>query len=130
MIQNIQRFTRNCQLCIQSKAFRNKYFDAFRFLFVSKRRWNDVLINFVVRLSLSKNSWKINCENMMIITNRLSKIIHVKFINELISQNVIKIYYIYVWKYYDLFKIIIINRETQFVNHFWDELCHRLKTKT
>ena len=52
-----------------------------------------------------------------------------KFINELISQNVIKIYHVCVWKYHDLFKIMIIDWETQFVNYFWDELCHHLKTK-
>ena len=86
MMNTIKQFIRNCHICRRKKLFRNKYFETFRFLSVSEVRWSNISIDFVVKLSKSKNLWKVKCENIMIIVNRLLKQTHVKFIDELIFE--------------------------------------------
>ena len=129
MMNTIKQFIRNCHICRRKKFFRNKYFEALRLLFVSEVRWSDISIDFVVKLSKSKNLWEIKYENMMIIVNRLSKQTHVKFIDELIFERVAQIFYHIFWKIHDLFESCVFDRDTQFVNYFWKRLIERLRTR-
>ena len=55
IMNTIKQFIRNCHICRRKKLFRNKYFEAFRLLFVFKIRWSNISINFVIKLSKSKN---------------------------------------------------------------------------
>ena len=89
MMNTVKQFTRNCHICRREKLFRNKYSEALRFLFVSEVRWSNISIDFVIKLSKSKNLWEVKCENMMIIVNKLSKQTHVKFIDELTFERVV-----------------------------------------
>ena len=62
----------------------------------------------------------------MIVVDRLFKDVYYKLIDDLIFIEVVKVYYINIWKHTDLFNIIVSNRDIQFVNNFWNELCKRL----
>ena len=130
MMNTIKQFIRNCHICRRKKLFRNKYFETFRFLSVSEVRWSNISIDFVVKLSKSKNLWKVKCENIMIIVNRLSKQTHVKFIDELIFERVTQIFYHIFWRIHDLSESCVFNKNIQFVNYFWKRLTERLKTRT
>ena len=55
MMNTVKQFIRNCHICRREKLFRNKYFEALRSLFVSEVRWSDISIDFVIKLSKSKN---------------------------------------------------------------------------
>ena len=65
----------------------------------------------------------------MIIVNKLSKQTYVKFINKLIFERIIQIFYYIFWKIHDLFESCVSNRNTQFVNYFWKRLIERLKIR-
>ena len=130
MMNTVKQFIRNCHICRREKFFRNKYSEAFRLLFVSEVRWSNISIDFVIKLFKSKNLWKIKCENMMIIVNRLSKQTHVKFIDELILERIAQVFYHIFWKIHDLFESCVFDKGTQFVNYFWKRLIERLRTRT
>ena len=89
IMNTVKQFIRNCHICRRKKNFRNKYFEAFRFLSVFEVRWSNILIDFVIKFFKSKNLWKVKCENMMIIVNKLSKQTHVKLIDELIFERIV-----------------------------------------
>ena len=129
MMNTVKQFIRNCHICRREKFFRNKYFEALRFLFVLEVRWSNISIDFVIKLFKSKNLWEVKCENMMIIVNRLSKQTYVKFIDELTFERVTQIFYHISWKIHDLFESCVSNKNTQFVNHFWKRLIERLKIR-
>ena len=99
MKNTIKQFIRNCHICRRKKDFRNKYFETFWFLFVFEIRWSYISIDFVIKFSKNKNLWKVKCENIMIIVNKISKQTYVKFIDELIFERVIQIFYYIFWKY-------------------------------
>ena len=127
MIVDIKQFTRNCHLCRRVKPFHNKYSETLRPLPVFEIRWQDISIDFIVKLSKSKNIWKVECENMMIVVNWLFKQTHIKFIDELTPERVAQIFYNISWRIHDLPESIVSNRGTQFVSHFWKQLTCRLR---
>ena len=129
MMNTVKQFTRNCHICRREKLFRNKYSEALRFLFVSEVRWSNISIDFVIKLSKSKNLWEVKCENMMIIVNKLSKQTHVKFIDELTFERVAQIFYHILWRIHDLFESCVFDKNIQFVNYFWKRLTERLRTR-
>ena len=129
MMNTVKQFIRNCHICRREKPFRNKYSEAFRPLPVSEVRWSNISIDFVVKLPKSKNLWEVECENMMIIVNRLSKQTHVKSIDELIPERVAQVFYHIFWRIHDLSESCVSDKSTQFVNYFWKRLTERLKTR-
>ena len=70
MIDIVKQFIRNCHACRRSKFFRNKYQETFRSLSVLEVRWQNIFIDFVIKLFKFKNIWEVICENMMIVVNR------------------------------------------------------------
>ena len=108
------------------KYFQNHYSEKLKPLSMPKRKWIDIFIDFVMTLPLSKNLWNVKCKNIMIVVDRLFKDVYYESIDDLILVEIVKVYYINIWKYIDLFNIIVSNRDTQFVNDFWNELCKRL----
>ncbi len=57
MIKTVAHFVRNCHLCSWVKIFREKYQKALKSLDVLNRRWKDIVMNFIMTVSESKNSW-------------------------------------------------------------------------
>ena len=126
MSQDVKKYIRNCYICMKIKYFQNRYNKKLKFLSMSKRRWIDIFIDFVMTLFFSKNLWDVKCKNIMIVVDRLFKNVYYESIDDLIFVEIVKIYYINIWKHIDLFNIIVSNRDIQFVNDFWNELCKRL----
>ena len=126
MSQDVKRYVHNCYVCMKIKYFQNRYNKKFKFLSMSKRRWIDIFIDFVMTLSFSKNFWDVKCKNIMIVIDRLFKNVYYELIDDFTFVEVVKVYYINIWKHIDFFNIIVLNRDTQFVNDFWNELCKRL----
>ena len=59
----------------------------------------------------------------MIVVDRLFKDVYYESIDDLILVEIVKVYYINIWKHIDFFNIIVSDRGTQFVNNFWNEFC-------
>ena len=127
MVADIKQFTRNCHLCRRVKPFHNKYSGALRPLPVPEVRWQDISIDFIVKLPKSKNIWGVECENMMVVVDRLSKQTHIEPIDELTPERVAQVFYNIPWRIHGLPESIVSDRGTQFVSHFWKQLTCRLR---
>ncbi len=130
MIKTVARFVCNCHLCSWVKISREKYQKALKFLDVLNRCWKDIVMNFIMTVFESKNLNENLTINILIVVNRLSKQVHYKSMSEITALDTARVFYCAIWKHHELFDSIVLNHETQFVNHFWDELCTRLKIQT
>ncbi len=127
MIKTVARFVRNCHLCSRVKISREKYQRALKPLDVPNRRWKDIVMNFIVTVSESKDLNENSTINILIVVNRLSKQVHYEPMSEITALDTARVFYRAIWKHHELPDSIVSDRETQFVSHFWDELCTRLK---
>ncbi len=124
--QSIERYIRNCHICKRFKVIRDKYFDLLNSLSISNRSWTNIIMNFVIELSESKN---FNAILMMI--NRLTKMHHyISCTTTEESINVEKTTRLlinYVWKLHELSNTIVFDRDSQFISLIWKSICERLK---
>ncbi len=127
MIKTVACFVCNCHLCSQMKIFREKYQKALKFLDVLNHRWKDIVMNFIMTVSESKNLNENSTINILIVVNRLSKQVHYESMSEITVLDTAWVFYCAIWKHHELSDSIVLNHETQFISHFWDELCTRLK---
>ena len=67
---------------------------------------------------MSKDYYKKKCVNIIIITDRLIKMIKYILMDDIIVEDIAKAFYLYIWKDYDLPSSVVTDRETQFNNHF------------
>ncbi len=127
MIKTVTRFVCNYHLCFQVKISREKYQKALKSLDVLNHHWKDIVMNFIVTVSESKNLNENSTINILIVVNRLFKQVHYESMSEITALDTAWVFYRAIWKHHELFDSIVLNHETQFINHFWDELCTRLK---
>ncbi len=127
MIKTVARFVHNCHLCSRVKISREKYQKALKSLDVLNRRWKDIVMNFIMTVSESKNLNENSTINILIVVNKLSKQVHYEPMSEITALDTARVFYHAIWKHHELSDSIVSNRETQFVSHFWNELCTRLK---
>ena len=55
MLQVVRFFINNCHICVKTKYFRNKYNEMLKSLSMSKQRWFDIFVDFVIFLLFSNN---------------------------------------------------------------------------
>ncbi len=127
MIKTVTHFVCNCYLCSRVKIFREKYQRALKSLDVFNHCWKDIVINFIMTVSESKNLNENSTINILIVVNKLSKQVHYEFMSEITALDTAWVFYHAIWKHHELSDSIILNHETQFISHFWDELCTWLK---
>ncbi len=127
MIKTVAHFVCNYHLCSWVKIFREKYQRALKSLDVLNRRWKDIVMNFIMTVSESKNLNENLMINILIVMNRLFKQVHYESMSEITALDTAWVFYHAIWKHHELSDSIVLNRETQFVSHFWDELCTQLK---
>ncbi len=112
MIKTVARFVCNCHLCSRVKISREKYQKALKSLDVFNRRWKDIVMNFIVTVSESKNLNENSTINILIVVNRLSKQVHYESMSEITALDTAWVFYHAIWKHHELSDSIISNRET------------------
>jgi hypothetical protein len=122
----IERYVRNCHICKRFKATRDKYSELLNSLFISDCSWMNIIMNFVIELSESK---EFNAILMMI--NRLTKMHH--YISckaeedDTSAEKTTRLLINHVWKLHELSSTIMSNRESQFISFVWKIVCKTLK---
>ena len=129
MTHSIKQFVRNCRPCHRAKASREKYHGSLKPLPIPERRWAHISIDFVVGLPLSNDYYGRKCINIMVVTDRLTKMVKYIPMDGISAEDTAKAFYLYIWKDYGFPISITSDRGTQFENHFWNELCQRVGVK-
>ncbi len=76
--RNVQTYVTGCNVCLASKSMMHKPYNDLQSLPVPTHQWKDLSIDFVTGLSVSSN-WKGETyESILVIIDRLTKIIYYK----------------------------------------------------
>ena len=129
IINDVKRFVKNCYGCRRSKKFRDKYHGALKLFPVPDRRWFHISIDFIVDLPVNRDLWGKDCINIMVIVDRLSKMVKCILMDGITAKDAAKAFYIHIWKNHGLPNSIIFDRGRTFVSYFWDQLITRLGIK-
>ncbi len=124
----IRQYIRNCHACQRSKASWDDTNDLLQPLLISQQRWQDIAMNFITELFLSKN-YNVIC---MIICRLFKERHYVSCHWEDDDISIEETVWIMLWNVYrlhDLFSSIVSNRDSQFILIMWQSLCKRLKIK-
>ena len=130
IIDDVKRFVRNCYGCRKNKNSPDKYHGALKPLPVPNKRWFHISIDFIVDLPVSRDLWGRDCINIMVIVNRLSKMVKCIPMDGITAKDAAKAFYTHIWKNHGLPNSIISDRGRTFVSYFWDQLTTRLGIKT
>ena len=76
--KDVEAYVKGCDVCLTSKAVRYKPYGDLQTLPVPTHRWKDLLMDFITGLSVSTD-WKGKSYNsILVIVNRLTKMVHYK----------------------------------------------------
>lgn len=126
MLDYVKKYCKNCHICRRTKAFRNAYAGGLQQLPIAKEAWRHIAVDFVVELS---PSGKEGYRNIMVVTDRLTKLRHYVACVEIDATSTAKYFLRHVWKLHGLPDTIVSDRGTQFTSIFWKRLCDRLQIK-
>jgi len=124
----IQQYIQNCYVCQRSKASQDDTNDLLQLLSISQQRWQDIAMNFITELSLSKN-YNVIC---MIICCLFKERHYVSCYWKDDDISIKETVWIMLWNVYrlhDLLSSIVLNKDFQFISIMWQSLCKRLKIK-
>ena len=128
MRKTIRQYVRNYHECQRNKTLKNRQNDLLIFLIILLRRWKNISMNFVTKL-FNVHDYNFICT----IIDRLSIKRHYVFCtieNENTSvEIVVEILVQYVFRTYDLFFSITLNRNSQFILLVWQIFCKILRIK-
>ena len=92
IINDVERFVKNCYGCRKSKTLRNKYHGVFKLLPVSDNKWVHISIDFIIDLPVNRDFWGRNSINIMVIVDRLSKMMKCIFLDGITVKNAAKVF--------------------------------------
>ena len=130
MIEMVWWFVCNCHACLWNKTSQDKYHDLLKLLTVLKRQWAHIFMNFIIELPPSKVTDDNVYQNVLVVVNHLTKMWHLIPCQFMTKKKMVCLFHQHVWKYHELSSTIISDCDTQFVTHFWDELCQCLEIKS
>ena len=130
MRYTIKKYCETCFICKRFKTSRHKFHDRAKSLFIFIHKWIDINMNFVTKLSLSRAWNEIMYDTILIIVDRLTKIIHYILVTKTINaKNLVEIFIRELVRIHDLLKSIIIDKDFVFISKYWSILCYALKIK-
>ena len=116
MKKNCRKYAVNCSICKRSKAYNDQKQKLLTSLFISQRKWRDLFLNFVIKLSKCHRRGRIY-ENILMIVNKLTKHKLYESMTEIKIKTILKIFERRVFSIYDLSDSIVHDKNTQLIIH-------------
>ncbi|KAI1680354.1 rve multi-domain protein [Pyrenophora tritici-repentis] len=125
MTETVAQYTRSCVVCRRAKPYRDRKQGLLHPLPVPKRFWTDISVDFITPLPDCTRFGR-TYSHVMVVIDRLSKSQRFIALDSLEVDAVVRAFVDYVWREEGFPTTIVSDRGSQFVSHFWKELCHRL----
>ena len=122
-------YVQTCDVCQRIKASRHKSYNELTFLFIFKKSWKKIIMNFVIDLSFNKRK-EVVYDSILIIMNRYIKMI--KYIFIIVKIDVValtKMFFEEIVLHFNFFNDIISDKELVFISVFWSTICYHVKIK-
>ena len=128
--KDVESYVKGCDVCLDSKTVRHKLYGKLQALPIPTHRWKNLLMDFVTGLPVSTN-WKgKSYDSILVIVDRLMKMVHYKPVKVTIDAPGLAevIINVVVW-HHGLPASIVTNRGSFFTSKFWSLLCYFLRVK-
>lgn len=124
MAKDIRTFVENCDGCGRNKAWRARRQGFLKPLPVPERIWSEISMDFITELPNSEG-----CQNMIVITDRLSKGVLADGLEDISIEAVAKWFMRRYLPHHFLPAAIVSDRGTQFTSALWKRVCELLRIK-
>ena len=128
--KDVESYVRGCDVCLSLKTVRHKPYGDLQSLPISTHWWKNLLMDFVIGLPLSAH-WKDDSYNsILVIVNRLTKMVHYEPVKVSIDVPGLTevIIDVVVW-HHRLPDSIVTDRGSFFTSKFWSSPSYFLKVK-
>ena len=127
---DINNYVKGCNVCLASKAVRHKLYGNLHSLLVNTYYWKDLSMDFIMDLPILTDWKEDNYNSILVIVNRLTKMVHYKPIMVTINApGLAKIIINVVVRHYSLADLIVTKRGFFFTSKFLLLLCYFLGIK-
>ena len=128
--RDVESYVRGCNVCLTSKVIRHKPYGDLQSLHIPTHRWKDLSMNFVTGLPLSAD-WKGDSYDLiLVIVDRLTKMVHYKLVKITIdAPGLAEVIIDMIVRHHGLPNSIVTNRGSLFTSKFWSLLCYFLGIK-
>ena len=128
--RDVEDYVRGCDVCLALKAVRHKPYGDLQSLPVPIHCWKDLSMDFVTGLPISTD-WKGDSYDLiLVIVDRLTKMVHYKPIKVTINApGLAEVIINIVVRHHGLADSIVIDRGLLFTSKFWSLLCYFLGIK-
>ena len=130
MKADVEKHVHGCNICMKSKAQRHKPYGNMQSLPVPTHKWKDFSIDFVTRLSRSKDWRGVEYNSILVIVDQLTKMVYYKpVLITLNAKQLAEVLIEAIFKYHSLSDSIISGRKSLFTSKFWSSFCYYLNVK-
>ena len=128
--RDIEIYVRGYDVCLASKVIRHKPYEYLQSLPISTHQWKNLSMDFVTGLPLSVDSKGNNYDSILVIIDRLTKMVHYKLVKVTIDAPGLAevILDMVVW-HHGLSDSIVTDRSSLFTAKFWSSLYYFLSIK-
>ena len=128
--RNVKTYIQGYNVCLASKAIRYKPYEDLQSLLVLTHFWKDLSMDFITGLPLSTNRKSNSYNSILVIVNRLIKIVYYELVKVTINVlELAKVIIDMVVQYYGLSDFIISDPGAIFTFKFCFSLCYFLGIK-
>ncbi len=125
MQKTIDWYIWNCYICQRSKTSWNKFNELLHSLFILEQQWKNIVMNFIIDLSFSKDK-----NIILTVICKLTKKRHYISCStddeEITAEKTAELMLQWIYQIHDLLDFIVLNRDSQFIFILWKFLCKRL----
>ncbi len=125
MRKTINQYIRNCYICQRSKTSWDKFNELLHSLFILEQQWKNIVMNFIIDLSLSKGK-NIILTMICKLTKKRHYISCSTDDEEITAEKTAELMLQWIYRIHDLLDFIVSNRDSQFTFILWKFLCKRL----
>lgn len=126
----VERYIQGCHICISNKAQRYKLYGNLQTILILTYKWKNPSIDHATGRHKSKNWQEVEYDSILVIFNRLTKMVYYKLILIITNaEQLAKISIEIVIKYQGLLNAIVTNRGSLFTSKFSFFLCHYFNVK-
>ncbi len=125
MQKTIDWYIWNCYICQRSKTSQDKFNELLHSLFILKQQWKNIVMNFIIDLSLSKDK-----NIILTVICKLTKKWH--YIScftddkKITAEKTAELMHQWIHWIHDLLNFIVSNQDSQFIFILWKLLCKKL----
>ena len=118
MIVTITQYIKACLHCKRTKHYKNEKQNLLKFLLILERYFQNIFIDFIISLFICRRNDR-DYEHIMITICKLFKKKRYIDMNSINVKVVIQVFVKWIWKNEKYSNIIIFDKDTQFIAHFW-----------